>query len=78
MPLPLGFIAEFYVSIERHLNESKRIWMKTGSKTSPTPGRSAEMALDAMPSDYLDALQDLHTKISGRSLGVRLKRRPTE
>lgn len=64
------FIYEFYVSIERHLDESQKIWMETGSKTSLTPGTSAKMALEGMSTDYLDALQDFRNKISGRSFSV--------
>lgn len=69
--MPLDLIAEFHISIEHHLDESKKIWMETGSKTSPTPGRSAKMALEGMSSDYLEGLQDLHNKISCRSVSAR-------
>lgn len=78
MPIPLDFIAEFHVSVERHLDESKDIWMETGSKTSLIPGTSAKLALEAMPSDYFGALQDLHNKISSKFLSVRLRIRLTE
>lgn len=71
--MPLDFIAEFYVSIQHHLDESKKIWMETGSKTSITPGKSAKLALETMQSDYLGALQDVHNKLSSKSLSVHLK-----
>lgn len=78
MAMGLGFISEFHISIERHLNESKKIWIETGSRTAPTPGTSAKIAFQGMAMDYLGALEDLRDKISGRSASVNFEVRLTE
>jgi hypothetical protein len=74
--MELDSILEFHTSIERHLEESKKTWMETGTRTAPTPGCSAKLAFEGMSTDYLEGLQDLHKKISGKSasacFGVRL------
>ncbi|KAI7776597.1 Nucleoside phosphorylase domain protein [Diaporthe eres] len=57
-------ISEFHASIERHLEESRKTWVETGSRTAPTPGTLAEIAFEGMSTDYLDALQDLCNKVS--------------
>lgn len=60
-------LCEVYNSIARHLEESQRICIETGSSTAPTPGTSAKIAFEAVSIDYLDALQDLKHKIGGES-----------
>ena len=68
MAMSLGFISEFRISIERNLDESKKTWVESGSRTTSTPGTSAKIAFKEMPTDYLDALKDLHNKIYGTSI----------
>lgn len=62
-----GSLNEVYNCIARHLQESRRIWIETGSSTAPTPGTSAKISFEAVPIDYVDALQDLKHKIGGES-----------
>lgn len=59
-------VSEFHASIERHLEESRKTWVETGSRIAPTPGTLAKVAFEGMSTDYLDALQDLCNKISGK------------
>lgn len=61
-------VFEFHASIERHLEESRKTWVETGSRIAPTPGTLARLAFEGMSTDYLDALQDLYDKVSGKSV----------
>lgn len=60
-------VSEFYASIERHLEESHKTWIETGSKIAPISCTSAKLAFEGTSTDYFGALQDLYDKVSGRS-----------
>lgn len=60
-----SFISDFQISIGRHLDESKKLCIESGSRTASTPGTSAKLAIEEMSIDYLDALENLREKISG-------------
>lgn len=60
-------ISEFHASIERHLEESRKTWMETESRTAPPPGKLARQAFEGMSLDYLDTLEDLYNKVSSKS-----------
>lgn len=60
-------VSEFYASIERHLEESRKTWIETGSKIAPTSCTSAKLAFEGTSKNYFDALQDLYNEVSGRS-----------
>lgn len=61
-------VSEFCTSIERHMEESRKTWKENGSRIAPTPGTLAKLAFQGMSTDYLDAVQDLCSKVSGKSV----------
>lgn len=63
-------ISDFLGSIRRQLRESQIIWMKTGHKAAPNPGTSAKLAIEGMPTDYVDAIRDLYENIQGESASI--------
>lgn len=57
----------FVQALDNHLLEARRVWRETRCRTASTPGTLGNRALDESPVDYLDAISDLHSKLSSKS-----------
>lgn len=57
-------IHDFVQVIDRHLLEARQVWRETGCRTTPTPGTLGQEAFSESQTDYLDAVSDLHSKVS--------------